>query len=153
MTTDTLMIKHKETPKVAFESIEKDIKIQLKCIHQYDNKFDGNRTECVNRLRQLLMTVHKNDLLKFGEEVLLKSCNNNTVCSDERNLVIDIFAREGSTETQNLILKLVMTHPNVTEEEIRRCLFHCVALKDPIHELVHVVEELCHNGVETKEGK
>lgn len=94
---------------------------------------DGNRTECVNRLRQLLMTVHKNDLLKFGEEVLLKSCNNNTVCSDERNLVIDIFAREGSTETQNLILKLVMTHPNVTEEEIRRCLFHCVALKDPIH--------------------
>lgn len=51
---------------------------------------------------------------------------------DERYLYLDILAGEGSKETQAAILEFVMKTPNVTEGELSRCLFHAIAIKNPI---------------------
>ena len=94
---------------------------------------DRNRTECVHQLRKLVHALKRKDFVSLGKVALSRGCiENDTLCIDERNLYIDIIAREGSSEAQLMILEFVMKHPNATEEDLRRCLIHAIALKDPI---------------------
>jgi len=94
---------------------------------------DRNRTECVHQLRKMVHSLDQNDFVALGRNALNRVCDeNDTICSDERNLFIDIIAREGSTEAQLIILDFVMKHPEVTEEDLRRCLIHAITLNDPI---------------------
>jgi hypothetical protein len=93
---------------------------------------DRNRTECVHTLRELIYSLKKEDFLNFGTKVLTRTCEEiDILCKDERNLFIDIIAREGSVEAQLLVLDLVMSRPNVTEDDLRRCLFHAIAITSP----------------------
>ena len=94
---------------------------------------DRNRTECVHHLRGLVNSLKKQDFLSLGRDALTRVCKeNDTLCTDERNLFIDLIAREGSPEAQAMILEFVMKHPEVTEEDLRRCLFHAIAISDPV---------------------
>ena len=93
---------------------------------------ERNRTECVNELRKLLKSVHEDDLFQLASKVLTRKCGvNDTVCKDERNLFIDLVSGHGSHGAQLLILDLIVLQPNVTEEDLRRFLFHCIPLKTP----------------------
>ena len=93
---------------------------------------DRNRTECVNKLRQVLMSVHQNEFLSLSKEVFSRKCDiNDTICTDERNLFIDLVAKEGSHAAQKQLLDLILRQPNATEDDFRRILFHCIAIKDP----------------------
>ncbi|XP_052259562.1 uncharacterized protein LOC127863913 [Dreissena polymorpha] len=92
----------------------------------------------------MITSLERDDFLTLGREALTRTCDvNDTVCVDERNLFIDLIAREGSAEAQLLVLEHVMSQPNVTEEDMRRCLFHAIALQNPVTELVSQVEQLC----------
>jgi len=94
---------------------------------------DRNRTECVHHLRGLVNSLKREDFLSLGRDALDRVCEeNDTLCTDERNLFIDLIAREGSPEAQTMILEFVMKHPEVTEEDLRRCLFHAIAISDPV---------------------
>ena len=65
--------------------------------------------------------------------MLSRNCGvNDTICNDERNLFFDLTATEGSHSSQKLLLDIIVLKSNVTEDEIRRFLFHCIALKDPL---------------------
>jgi hypothetical protein len=93
---------------------------------------DRNRTECVHNLRELIYSLNREDFLDFGTKALTRTCEvNDVLCQDERNLFIDIISHKGSVDAQLLVLDLVMRRPNVTEEDLRRCLFHAIALKSP----------------------
>ena len=86
----------------------------------------------MNKLRQVLMSLHQNDFLHLSQDVFSRKCDtNDTICADERNLFIDIVAKEGSHPAQKQLLNLVLRQPNVTEDDFRRVLFHCIAIKDP----------------------
>ena len=103
------------------------------CLCVYFISVERNRTECVNNLRNLLTSLHLTDFLKLSEEMLSRNCGvNDTICNDERNLFFDLTAGEGSHSSQKLLLDLIVQKFNVTEDEIRRFLFHCIALKDPL---------------------
>ena len=94
---------------------------------------DRNRTECVNDLRNMLASLYLKDFLQLSEDVLSRKCDaNDTICNDERNLFFDLTANEGSHDSQKLVMDLVIRRPNLTEKDIRRFLFHCIALKDPL---------------------
>lgn len=89
------------------------------------------------------MSLHREEFLKLGKDVLTRECGENTtMCMDERNLFIDMIAREGSHEAQKLLVDLVIQQPNVTEEDLRRFLFHCIALKEPLP--VYLYISLCN---------
>lgn len=150
---DTITVKEKQQEKKYLLDINKDIEHYLDCANSISNKFDRNRTDCVHNLRNLIHSLHKEDLLKLSYESLTRQCNiNDTICTDQRNLMIDIIAREGSNESQLLLLDLVMRQPNVTEEDLRRCLFHSIALSSPHLELVQHIEEICFgNDVQSGE--
>ena len=94
---------------------------------------ETNRTECVNNLRKLFMSVHDEDFLRLASKVLVKRCDDNdTMCTDERSLFIDLVGGHGSPAAQKVFLDLVVLQPNVSEEDMSRFLFHCIALKNPI---------------------
>ena len=93
---------------------------------------ERNRTECVHNLRELIYSLKKEDFVSFATKALTRTCLEiDILCQDERNLFIDIIAREGSVEAQLLVLDLVMRSPSVTEEDLRRCLFHAIAITSP----------------------
>ncbi|XP_052224342.1 uncharacterized protein LOC127839993 [Dreissena polymorpha] len=144
MHRDSISVKPKPLKKVPLVQVEADIRKYIACVHSYTNKYERNRTECVHQLRELITSLERKDFLTLGEEALTRTCDvNNSVCVDERNLFIDLIAREGSAEAQLLVLEHVMSQPNVTEEDLRRCLFHAIALQSPVTELVSLVEKLC----------
>ena len=94
---------------------------------------ERNRTECVSKLRQVLMSLRQNELLRLSQDVLTRKCEeNDTICTDEKNLFIDLVAQEGSQAAQKQLLNLFLRHSNGTEEDVRRVLFHCIAMKDPV---------------------
>ncbi|KAH3823827.1 hypothetical protein DPMN_125650 [Dreissena polymorpha] len=144
MHQDSISVKPKPEEKVPMSQVDADIREYITCVHSYTNKYDRNRTECVHQLRGLITSLERDDFLTLGREALTRTCEvNDTVCVDERNLLIDLIAREGSADAQLLVLEHVMSRPNVTEEDMRRCLFHAIALQNPVTELVSQVEQLC----------
>ena len=97
------------------------------------NIVETNRTECVNKLGRLLLSLHQDDFLKLGKDILTRNCEGNmTMCLDERDLFIDMLFREGSHAAQKLLVDFVIHQTNVSEEDTRRFLFHCIALKNPL---------------------
>ena len=99
---------------------------------------DKNRTDCVNTLRDLFLTLHQKDFLQLAEKYIVRRCQeNDTICVDERNLFIDMLGSEGSQEAQTMLLDLVITQPDATEEDIRRCLMHCITFKEPLQVILH----------------
>ena len=94
---------------------------------------EANRTECVNNLRKLFMSVHDEDFLRLASKVLIRQCGeNDTMCWDERSLFIDLVGGHGSPAAQKVFLELIVLQPNVSEEDMRRFLFHCIPLKNPV---------------------
>ena len=78
------------------------------------------------------MSVHQNEFLSLSKDVFSRKCDtNDTICIDERNLFIDLVAKEGSHAAQKQLLNLILRQPNATEDDFRRILFHCIAIKDP----------------------
>ncbi|WAR20850.1 CRB-like protein [Mya arenaria] len=144
MHQDSISVKQRPQVKIPLREAEKDIQGYLQCIHAIENKYDRNRTECVHQLRTLVHSLERDDFLGLGQDALSKECpENDTLCADERNLFIDLIAREGSADAQLLVLELVMMKPNATEDDLRRCLFHSIAIQSPVQELVQYVEALC----------
>ncbi|WAR20774.1 hypothetical protein MAR_014748 [Mya arenaria] len=132
MHQDSISVKQRPQVKIPLKEAEKDI------------QDDRNRTECVHQLRTLVHSLERDDFLGLGQDALSKECpENDTLCADERNLFIDLIAREGSADAQLLVLELVMMKPNATEDDLKRCLFHSIAIKSPVQELVLYVEALC----------
>ncbi|WAR20843.1 hypothetical protein MAR_014817 [Mya arenaria] len=153
MHQDSISVKQRPQVKIPLKEAEKDIQGYLKCIHAIENKYDRNRTECVHKLRTLVHSLERDDFLRFGQSALSKECpENHTLCADERNLFIDLIAREGSADAQLLVLELVMLKPNATEDDLRRCLFHAIAIQSPVQELVQYVEALCFEEENTIPG-
>ena len=94
---------------------------------------DKNRTECVNTLRKLLLSVTKEDFLHLAEKKINKTCSaGDTICIDERNLFIDMIGADGSHDAQKLLVDLVILQPNVTEADTARFLVHCITLQEPL---------------------
>ncbi|WAQ98199.1 hypothetical protein MAR_022572, partial [Mya arenaria] len=130
--------------KKPLREVEKDMQHYLQCIHAIENKYDRNRTECVHQLRTLVRSLERHDFLQLGRDALSKECpENDTICADERNLFIDLIAQTNSADAQLLVLELVFLKPNVSEDDLRRCLFHAIAIQSPVQELVQHVEALC----------
>ena len=79
------------------------------------------------------MSLHQHEFLRLSQDVFSRPCaTNDTVCIDERNLFIDLVAKEGSHAAQKQLIDLIIRQPNVTEDDFRRVLFHCIAIKDPV---------------------
>ena len=94
---------------------------------------EKNRTECVNTLRKLLMSIEREEFLQLAKQKLTRTClKNDTICVDERNLFIDMIGAEGSHDAQQMLVNLVILQPNVTDEDIGRFLIHCITLKEPL---------------------
>jgi len=84
-------------------------------------------------LRELVHSLKREDFLSLGRDALTRVCEeNDTLCTDERHLFIDLIASEGSPEAQAMTLEFVMKHPEATEEDMRRCLFHAIVIADPV---------------------
>ncbi|XP_067685182.1 uncharacterized protein [Haliotis asinina] len=118
----------------------------LECISSYKNKFAANRTVCVEDLMRLFNNLTQTDRVTLGHQYLAKCAINDTVCKDERYLFLDILCRRGDEDSQKLVLHYVLNDKNATEDDLRRPLFHYVALKKPTSETVLSVEQLCFHG-------
>lgn len=79
------------------------------------------------------MSIHQNDFLQLSKEVFMRKCDvSDSTCVDERNLFIDLLAKEGSHAAQKLLVDTIILQPNTTEDDKGRFLFHCIALKNPL---------------------
>ncbi|XP_045189288.2 uncharacterized protein LOC123546793 [Mercenaria mercenaria] len=143
--TDTISVKKKPvTKKLKLNQVEGQIQSLISAVHNISDKFDTKRTEKVHELRNLVESLRSEDFLELGKNVFTHTCDTEDIlCVEERYLLLDIIAQEGSKGAQKIVLDLIMKRPNVTEEEMRRCLFHTIPITDPIPELVAFVEDLC----------
>lgn len=91
-----------------------------------------NRTECVNQLRGFLKDLNIPEYKTYVSKLLGKTCDsNNTVCEDDRLILLDIVTRLGDVTSQNLVVTYVLTKRPLVDEELRRVFIHSAALEHP----------------------
>lgn len=104
---------------------------------------DENRTVCVNKFRDKLFQLKEDQYMNYVASVLRRNCTtNDTLCTDERYLFIDIVSRAGDAKSQRLTIKYVFHSARHDEEELRRALFHFATLSDPIKVLMKIRYEI-----------
>lgn len=87
---------------------------------------------CVHELRQTINKLTPEGLLKLGIRHLNKTCDvTNKACTEEKNLMIDVIAHVQSNTSQQLMIQFILALPALKEEEVQRCLLHCIAIKSP----------------------
>ena len=91
-----------------------------------------NRTNCVNKLRGLLSGLQADHYSTYVSKVLAQNCSQeDTVCEDDRHIMLDIVARMGDVLSQDLLVQHVLSRRPPSHEDLRRVFIHCAALKSP----------------------
>ncbi|KAK3589128.1 hypothetical protein CHS0354_017094 [Potamilus streckersoni] len=141
---DDLIIKQKPEERLTMKNISGDVNEALGCIHNYTDKGHTNRTVCVNRLRQKVLKLEKEDYQMLAESFLNRTCDHNdTKCIDEKYLFTDIVARAGDPLSQRLILKFLLSDNQSDHEVLRRIFIHLSVIEHPIQEAITAVERIC----------
>jgi len=92
-----------------------------------------NRTLCVRNLTKAIIQLNEKDFLSFSHKVLKRKCNASDVrCLDERYLMLDVISQARTNVSQEIIVEYVLSR-NLSVEEVRRCLIHSIAVKQPIY--------------------
>ncbi|CAG2202816.1 unnamed protein product [Mytilus edulis] len=87
--------------------------------------------------------LDKESFLQLSHSALNKSCDISDIkCLEERYLMIDVISQMRSNASQQILVDYVLER-NASVEEVRRCLIHSIATKQPIPSLVQAVEHLC----------
>lgn len=91
-----------------------------------------NRTVCVGNLTRAVLRLEKEDFITFAKTTLNKTCKSSeTECLEKRYLVLDVIAQAKTNASQQIIVDYVLS-VNTSEEEVRRSLIHCIAVKQPV---------------------
>jgi hypothetical protein len=70
--------------------------------------------------------------VRFFTKALLRQCaEKDTMCWEERDLMIGILVHSNREETQNLVETLIFKNNITSTTELRRCLIHCAHLNNP----------------------
>ena len=99
-----------------------------------------NRTDCVTKLREVLLSLRDDDYSTYAEGEVTKACRvNDTVCEEQQKLFVDLVARKGDEFSQRLVVRHFLRNRNATEDHVHRCLFHCIALENPTMVITQVL--------------
>lgn len=86
------------------------------------------------KLRKIFTSqLNDEDYKIIAENTLKMKCDpNDTVCTDHKNLFIDLITRKGDNDSQILMIKYLLQPSDAVEKEKQRCLLHCIALENPL---------------------
>ncbi|KAK7113965.1 hypothetical protein V1264_000110 [Littorina saxatilis] len=140
---DTLETHH-ERVRTNLDKVQQNITRAWECVHSNPIKDSENRTECVNQLRGFLKDLNIPEYKAYVSKLLGKTCDsNNTVCEDDRLILLDIVTRLGDVTSQNLVVTYVLTKRPLVDEELRRVFIHSAALEHPTKRFVAAVATVC----------
>ncbi|CAG2238525.1 unnamed protein product [Mytilus edulis] len=154
---DSIVVTKKPPKTTTLKETGEIIKVLISCVQRHENKYAPNRTNCVRNLTWEISKLDKESFLQLSHSALNKTCRISDIkCLEERYLMIDVISQMRSNVSQQIIVDYVLER-NTSVEEVRRCLIHSIATKQPIHNLVQAVEHLClgknHSFHEPFKGK
>ncbi|CAG2189852.1 unnamed protein product [Mytilus edulis] len=140
---DSIVVIKKPPKPTTLKETGEIIKDLISCVQRHENKYAPNRTHCVRNLTQEVGKLDQESFLQLSHSALNKSCDISDIkCLEERYLMIDVISQMRSNASQQILVDYVLER-NASVEEVRRCLIHSIATKQPIPSLVQAVEHLC----------
>ncbi|XP_076452271.1 uncharacterized protein LOC143287914 [Babylonia areolata] len=153
LTTQTLETKPKAKPAEKLQDVTHNVSRIFRCLDQFPEKDSENRSMCVNDLRSILQTLHKDDYVQFVSGHLGRRCpSNDTSCEDRRFVLIDVVAQMGDVTSQELLVTHVLNKEPAVDEELRRVFIHCVTIKNPTEAFLKSLETLCFGARGERHG-
>ncbi|CAC5398107.1 unnamed protein product [Mytilus coruscus] len=140
---DSIVVTKKPSKPTTLKETGVLIKDLITCVQRHENKYAPNRTHCVRNLTREVSKLDQESFLQLSHSALNKTCRISDIkCLEERYLMIDVISQMRSNVSQQILVDYVLER-NTSVEEVRRCLIHSIATKQPTTNLVKAVEHLC----------